>query len=395
MVDFSWPWRAKSKESEGHKIKTISIFMSFFFVINYTLGTGFLGIPYSFFYSGYVTAVPTLLLIMLTTLINGNYILEAMARAQVSLHNYLDVARCLHKPIAACMSYYTSYCIVQALEYLDHDELNLEDSFIGSSSSEAEISHPKFEVTIKRKFEISELSEVFVSKYLKYLFLACLTVYNMMVCWSYGSVAASAWATNIPFRMGGAEQCSNEAFFHRVLPTGGCLYSYYFFLTVFGVIVITISLLDLKEQTIVQFSMGALRFVGMGVMIAYCVAKLFEGGDSCLDIMESISFNTTLDGSIRPPGNLTNPVSAIDIVFKSNLKGWIFAIPVQMYGYAVLSGIPAFTHPVKAKKHLQALLVAVFVATTVCYLSLGVVIPLWFKVSIQETVTLNWVIIAA
>ena len=88
MVDFTWPW-AKDKESEVHKIKTISLFMSFFFVINYTLGTGFLGIPYSFFYSGFVIAVPTLFLIMLTTLINGNYILESMARAQVSLLDHI------------------------------------------------------------------------------------------------------------------------------------------------------------------------------------------------------------------------------------------------------------------------------------------------------------------
>ena len=280
--------------------------------------------------------------------------------------------------------------ILQALEYFDHDEHNLEDSIIGSSEAN---SHPKFEVTIKRKFEISELIEMFVSKYLKYFFLTLLTIYNMMVCWSYGSVAASAWATNIPFHLGAAEQCSNEAFFHRILPTGGCLHAYYFFLTVFGVIVITISLFDLKEQIVVQFSMGALRFVGMGGMITYCAVKLFEGGDACLDIIESetISLNSTLGNYTSLPGNLTNPISIVDIVFKFDVRGWILAIPVHMFCYAVLSGIPAFTHPVKAKQHLQALLVAVFVVTTICYFSLGVVIPLWFKVSVQETVTLNWV----
>lgn len=66
------------------KIKTINIFLGFFFVVNFCLGTGFLGIPYAFFYSGYVAAIPTLLLIATISWINANYLLEVMARAQVS-----------------------------------------------------------------------------------------------------------------------------------------------------------------------------------------------------------------------------------------------------------------------------------------------------------------------
>ena len=65
------------------KIKTVNIFLGFFFVVNFCLGTGFLGVPYSFFYSGYLAAIPTLLLICIISWINANYLLEVMARAQV------------------------------------------------------------------------------------------------------------------------------------------------------------------------------------------------------------------------------------------------------------------------------------------------------------------------
>ena len=64
--------------------KTISIFLGFFFVVNYCLGVGFLGIPYAFFYSGYMAAIPALLFIAVVSWVNANYLLEVMARAQVS-----------------------------------------------------------------------------------------------------------------------------------------------------------------------------------------------------------------------------------------------------------------------------------------------------------------------
>ena len=67
----------------GEKIKTVHIFLGFFFILNFCLGTGFLGIPYAFFYSGFLAAVPSLLLISTISWINANYLLEVMARAQV------------------------------------------------------------------------------------------------------------------------------------------------------------------------------------------------------------------------------------------------------------------------------------------------------------------------
>lgn len=66
------------------KIKTVNIFLGFFFVVNFCLGTGFLGVPYAFFYSGYLAAIPTLLLVSFISWINANYVLEVMARAQVN-----------------------------------------------------------------------------------------------------------------------------------------------------------------------------------------------------------------------------------------------------------------------------------------------------------------------
>ena len=71
-----------SSETTGSH-KTVNIFLGYFFMVNFCLGTGFLGVPFSFFYSGYLAAVPTLILAAFVTWLTSTWLLEVMARAQV------------------------------------------------------------------------------------------------------------------------------------------------------------------------------------------------------------------------------------------------------------------------------------------------------------------------
>ena len=66
------------------EVKAVNISLGFFLVINYCLGSGYLGVPYAFFYSGYLAAIPTTIFIGAVSWVNANYLLEVMARAQVS-----------------------------------------------------------------------------------------------------------------------------------------------------------------------------------------------------------------------------------------------------------------------------------------------------------------------
>ena len=63
--------------------ESVNLLFSFFFLVNYSLGTGFLAIPYSFFQAGYLAAIPTLLVVVFVTWIHASWVLEVMARAQV------------------------------------------------------------------------------------------------------------------------------------------------------------------------------------------------------------------------------------------------------------------------------------------------------------------------
>jgi len=78
---------------------------------------------------------------------------------------------------------------------------------------------------------------------------------------------------------------------------------------------------------------------------------------------------------------------------KFDFNKWVLVIPIFVYAQILHQGIPTMTQPIKAKEWMKVFFGAVFVSTIHCmlYLSLGVSISLWFKGSIQDTATLNFV----
>ena len=159
-------------------------------------------------------------------------------------------------------------------------------------------SHPNFEIILTRKFEISELCEIFFNRWVKYLYVFVVTLNGFFACWSYSAVFGSAWASNIPLNFGTLHQCSHDAFHHRLLPTGtpeldSCRNAYYFCLFLFSLIVIPLSLLELKEQAIVQMCLGVLRFATVAIIIIYCIVKIAEVGDICGQAGNETQANTS------------------------------------------------------------------------------------------------------
>lgn len=228
---------------------------------------------------------------------------------------------------------------------------------------------------------MAELCEIFFNKYAKYLYLFLLSLHSFLVRWSFAAVAASAWAVNIPFRnFGDTEICEEDAFQYNTIPFGACLNSYYFCLAMFAVIVVTLSMFDLKEQAFIQFVLGIMRFITVFAMVVYCIVRLTEGGDACLE-------------ELNNPENITSPVNVnmIYTVAKFDGKGWLLAVPIFTYAFTFHTGISSLTHPVTRKKYLHLMILSSFIAAMISYLSLGIIVPLWFRASIQETVTLNWV----
>ena len=189
--------------------------------------------------------------------------------------------------------------------------------------------------------------------------------------------------------------CHDTAFHHQLLPVHnpGCLRSYYFSLFLFGIIVVTLSLLHLKELSIIQLFMGLLRFLTVGLIILYSIIRAVLGGDGCVaSSPSSSSFNGS--AATSDSFNLSHATDVVpynNIVVKFDPRGWLSTIAVFSYAFIIHFGVASLTHPVKNKKYLRLMVFGMFATALVCYMGLGIVAPLWFKASVQETVTLNFV----
>ena len=196
--------------------------------------------------------------------------------------------------------------------------------------------------------------------------------------WSFATVAGSAWALNIPYRSI-TETCDNEAFHYQILPSGGCLYAYYFSLVLFAVVAVPLTLIDLKEQTALQLVVGILRFLVLGFIVTYCIVRLYGGGDAC---QEELQMN-----------NSTKEIN-VNVTYMSkkfNVMGWMESVPVITNAFLFHAGIPSLLHPIEQKRYLHWLLVSVCATALVVYMGVGIVIPLWFRAATQETSTHIWV----
>lgn len=251
---------------------------------------------------------------------------------------------------------------------------------------------PYFRIEISRKFEPSELCEVFVGRWLKIVYLKVLTCYTFLACLSFSTVAGSAWAVNIPFNFSGVEQCSGGDFGNHTLPVvTSCRNAYWFCLFLFACIVVPLSLVELKEQVIVQVALGLLRFVTIGAIVIFSVANLAINHEICSCNNPWDVDNSSKLYSESDTGACNLNYTDGEIVTRFTPKHWLGAIPVFVYAHILHQGIPSLTHPIKQKQHLWSYFTILFIMICFLYILLGVTVSLWFKDCTAETSTLIWV----
>ena len=241
---------------------------------------------------------------------------------------------------------------------------------------------PTFCITATRKFEASEMCELFGGRWLKIAYLLLLTILTFIACTAYCTVAGSAWASSLPLDFSRVEECTGEDFKGHILPDDGCGYAYRFCVFLFACIVIPLSLLSLKEQIVVQVGLGLLRFCAIGAIVFYCLIHLVQGHkmETCSDPNadnSSTMINATLNFK--------------EITFTFDIKGWLISIPIFTYAHSLHVAIPSLTHPIRQKQWFGFFFSVLYITLGVCYLLLGLMASLWFRDCIIETCTLNWV----
>ena len=174
-------------------------------------------------------------------------------------------------------------------------------------------------------------------------------------------------------------------------------YLLYFCLVLFALIV-PHSMVGLKEQVFIQMILGLLRLFLLSMMLIYCLVQLIQGDSELQEKLTNTSSEVSHQSYIGDNGsNMTDSVvlpcylELYHIVVKFEWSEWLAAIPVMTYSFTVHHSIPTLTHPIREKKYLRQFIVCAYSFVGLCYLSLGVVVPLWFRTKTQGTATLSWV----
>ena len=191
--------------------------------------------------------------------------------------------------------------------------------------------HPDFKVSRTHLYETSELCEIFFNRWIKYLYLVIVVVFCFFISLTFATIASTTWATNLPLYFGPFQQCPQDAFRYHLLPAGeGCRFTYFFCLMVYGLIVVPLSVVNLREQAIVQTIFGILRVLVIFMIVSYSIVKIIEGENICEALTSSnVSNHSSSSGSCsleeRIQKNFTaESVSRLVFEFDpSRMKGWL------------------------------------------------------------------------
>lgn len=339
----SW-WNRCTQWLKKHQSNSYSPFTGYFYFINFIIGTGFLSLPHVFYNAGIIAATLTLFFISMISCCTAIWIVESQSRAQ-ALETYRS----------------------SPSKSLDKSEGKPE---------------PDFEVTIARKFEQTEMCEIFYNRYVKWTYILIMTVYGFQGSWAYATVAASAWAANIPFNTSTLKMCQQYDFNkYFVPPDPGCANAYRLCVFLFGVVVVALSLVELTEQKIIQVTMGVMRFVTMVCMMIFCIVRLIESNglpphfeNSTVTHCNASSSNATLG----------------EAFYHFNFKPWLVGIPIFVYSQLTHMGIITLAGPMTPKKYFKQFFGFLMSSTFCIYSVLAIAVAMYFQYCVSDTASLNW-----
>ena len=337
-------------------IKTVSLLL--LLLASYLVtGSGSLAIPKAFHQSGSLLGVIVMVVTSFFSISATLFLLETMARAE------------------ALYSVSKSPVIIDEIELAGNSDDKIKettplnsnsDNYYSTFSDFNEKENKRHELSqnnneesdqyiVKdRKFEISELCDIFIGPFYKRLYLCVLSTYLGGCCWSYGTVFAN----------------SLSSLFHEYLPLYFRPYSYPIFLSLYSLIVIPISCLELTEQVYLQVTLSLCRICMMLVMISTIILADFSHNQPFQEFPREIEHDSLL---------------------RIDLSLLYIILPIAAYANIFHHSLPALSQPVQNKKNLVFIYLCTIFLCLIAYCSIGCIISSYFGSYIKSSSNLNWI----
>ncbi|KAJ3445002.1 acid transporter [Anaeramoeba flamelloides] len=235
-----------------------------------------------------------------------------------------------------------------------------------SSEKENGFHFPEDGFVIKdRKFEISDLSGLFLGKHGNWIWTICITLVIFGMLWSYSAVWGTTWSALFPIKsITQGDNCEMDVKF-----SVNCNKNYLVMVLIFYAIVVPISCLDLVEQKWLQVTMFCGRIMAVSILIISILVNIFSHND--------YNHEHHSEPFISKPRYFN--FSGISYIFSSS----IFAQIVH-YSTTIIA------EPVKKKRKLKKLFRSTFQTTYVLYNLIAIVSSLYYGPTTKSIISLNF-----
>ena len=335
----------EEKKTHSDKPHHFNVVVGYFYILNYFIGSGFLSMPFIFYNVGIIASVATLSFLCIVGCITSLWVLEILCRS-----------RALKK-----LQWESEGCML-----LENEE-----------SSSGSVEENLYFISQTRKFEMTEFCNLFMGWGGKLIFVSLFPIYSCLTLWAFASVVATTWSTNIPINTSYVIRCYETDFTKRPFPLNEeCIHLYRICVSIFGIIVVVLSLLELTEQKSIQIFFSVIRFVALlSIMLFSIYIITYDAVHSNESVPQATeSLNSTVTG----------------ILTNFDFSWWIVSVPIMCYSLNVHMAIPSLTHHIYPKTYLKELIIVIFVTICIVYSVIGVLVSLAFRSLVNENLTLNW-----
>lgn len=341
----------------GHMPQQFSFWVAVCFTLNYSLGSGFLTLPWAFQQTGPIIGFLVLLLFGFYGFLSVIFLLEAGDRAQSLVKSeHFNSNRSSSKPSYRIVDLSEHNDTTNAIHEIEMKTIDLEDNDTEPTTNislESEVGESTSSTVVTdRKFEVSELCDLFLGKWGRlYTVFVMLFLYGAL--WAYCTVFANALAVHLPTKAFGSDNAVDK--------------SYYLYLAIYATFVVPVSLLELSEQISLQVALTVFRIVMLVLMIGSVAVAYFSHTPEFGEISH--------DYSDRPT---------------SHPEKLYILLPIATYAFSFHHSTPSLAHPVQDKSCLVMMFFYALLFCFIAYTAIGTVVSLYFGDKMVTSSNLSW-----
>eukprot|EP01083_Nonionella_stella_P015446 43235_1 len=323
-----------------------SLFVAICFSLNYSIGSGILGLPYEYFQSGYILGSLSLIYLGVLTYITYTFVMNGMQRAEAitSLSHHFGMTR--HK-------------LLTDPEYTK-----------GMLSGTSPQTLRSLYGYTRNEYQLSELIGMFCGKRWKICYDVFYGISLIIALWSYSALFGISLARNIGIP-GISDACDiTEGV------TAECRGLYSLYVCIFWIWTVIITSMDFTEQQGIQVGAAVARICIISLMIITSIGLIYS--------------SWAYDGSeyvmTSPTAEYAKGVSA----WKWSGMAYMIAVSAFAYGnqYCVTDIIQPLSVADRQKQH-ELWSLSILICAIVYVLS-GITISLYFGNTTESPCTLGW-----